>query len=101
ATANAGIVVGDGIAGSPVEEVQIWVVASCHPRCAASTRGLWPRVPAGFSRCRNRIEPPPPYSGHPIVSIDEPTRRHVSTGIADNDSVFHHQRRECCGMPLF
>ena len=75
-----------GISRSPVQQVERGIVRAAQPRrrAAALPDVSLPRVAAGLSRGRNRVEAPQPLARHRIVRVDESAVRVLAAGNPDD-----------------
>src|SRR6185436_6255544 len=83
------------IARAPVEQVELRIVAAGLPGGTAAARQhvrIRPGLAARLAARRNRVEAPDACTGLRIVRIDEPARRDVAAGNADNHLVLDDER---------
>src|SRR5262249_20241682 len=77
-------IVGLGVAGSPVHQIEFGIVGSGTPRRAASVLPcvavLGPRFGSGLAGSRDRVAPPQFLAGFRVPAIEEAARRGLTAG---------------------
>lgn len=95
AGAHAGVVIGRGIAGAPVEDIEIGIVGTRDPRgpAAVQVEVPGPAFIAFFAGAGDRPKTPLLLPGLRIVCRYEAAYAIVASGNADDHLVFDHQGR--------
>src|SRR5262249_43851367 len=86
---------GGGVAGVPVDEVQVRIVDACRPcRRAAVPPGVArPGLVARLARSRDRVRRPAQRSRSGVERLDEAADAELAAGYARQDHVFYDERR--------
>ena len=86
---------GRRIAGRPIKQVALGVVAAGHPsgRAAALPRVTGPALDTGLACGWYRIAPPALGTGIEGVGRDEAARRELTAAVANDDLVLDHEWR--------
>jgi hypothetical protein len=102
AGADAAIVVGSRIAGSPIERIQIRVVSAGHPGgpAAMQIRISRPTFIAFFAGPRDGPEAPFFFARFRVKGRQKSAHAVIATGNADHHLVFHDQRSAGCAIVL-
>ena len=85
-----------GVARAPIDQVQIGIVGSgdpCGP-AAALPRVARPGISARLAFGRNGVKAPGAFTRLRIVGVNEATNTVFAAGDAENDEIFHGERRE-------
>ncbi len=102
ALAIGAVVIRIWIAGAPVERVELGIVGAGHPRPAAAARehvgGCGPGLAAALTGIGDRRETPDALARRRIVGVEEPSRRILAAGNADDHLAVDHERRERRGV---
>ena len=87
--------VGGGVAGAPVDQIELGVVRAGHPGGAAAVPPAVPRprLVARLPGAGNDVEPPALLAGPRVERHDMAAVRQVAAARADHDHVVHQQRR--------
>ena len=88
-------VVGAGVAGAPVDQVQLRIVRACDPgrRAARAPRVAQPGLVVGMVRSRDRVRPPRALAGLGVVRVQEPPNAELPAGDAGHHPVLDDERR--------
>ena len=91
----AAVEVGRGVAGAPVDQVQLRVVRAGHPGGAPAVAPTvaGPRLVARLAGARNDVKPPALLAGVGIERHDVAAVGQVAPARADHDDVVDQQRR--------
>src|SRR5204862_1767472 len=95
AGADVAVVIGTGIPGTPVDQVQLRIVRSRHP-CGASAMLLEIAAPCfgtGLAASGDGPESPNSLAGLCVVSVKESANASLGAGNSDDDFVLDGQRR--------
>ena len=88
-------VVGAGVAGAPVDEVELGIVRAGDPgrRPAGAPRVAQPRLVVGMIGPRNRVRPPRAFAGLRVVRVEEPADAELPARDARHHPVLDDERR--------
>ena len=103
AFAFGAVVGGSGIAGGPVEKIELGIVCAGDPggsAAAGSGIGTGPGITAGFAGSGDRVEAPGEFAGGGVVCVDEAADAVFAAGNADDDFVFDDEWSDGEGVAL-
>src|SRR5262245_1678813 len=85
-----------GVAGSPINKIEVWVIACRCPNGSATVHPGFaaPCLVARLAWLWNDVEAPSLVSGLRIECRDVAADAILAATGADNDLVFHHERRD-------
>src|ERR1700691_2103980 len=89
------VVIGSGISGSPIQQVQLRIIGSGAPcaSAAGASHVFSPGFRTGLARTRNGPHTPEALAGFRVVGVKETPNPYVASGHSDNDFPVEHSRR--------
>src|SRR5262249_26144803 len=84
-----------GVAGVPVDEIQLWIIDAGRPRRRAAVfpRVARPCLVAWLAASGDRVCRPARGSCFGVEGFDEAADAELAAGDARQDHIFHHERR--------
>ena len=89
------VVVEAGVAGGPIDEIELRIVRAGHPACTATMLGLLslPCFGTGLAGIGYRPESPCFLAGRCVVCSDESAHAFITPGGAGDQEIAHDERR--------